>query len=96
VNKHYEAVREGAKNALFAKLEAIADQFGLDELIDPYEGDPRNEIADLADKVEFANDRAYAEYTGDELSMTLVGTVERVLTILRAAHGVAETCEPQK
>ncbi len=86
VCKYYEALREGAKDALFAKLEAIADQFGLDELIDPYDGDPRNEVADLADSVEFANDRVYAEYTGDGLSMTLVGRVERVLTILRAAH----------
>jgi hypothetical protein len=96
VFKYYEALREGAKDALFAKLEAIADQFGLDELIDPYDGDPRNEIADLADKAWFDNGGACAEYNGDGLTMKLTGRVEQVLTILRAAHEVAEACKPKK
>lgn len=87
VTKYLDLLEKGAKTALFAKLKDLADRLGLDELIDPYEGDPRNEIADLADSVWFADDRAYAKYEGEGLSMRLHGKVERVLTVLRAAHG---------
>jgi hypothetical protein len=94
VDKYYTLLAESAKAALYAKLEAAADESGLDALIDPYEGDPRNEIADLADNFKFASagfDWVYADCVGNGVAVKLAGRVERVLTMLRAAHGRAQT-----
>jgi len=89
---YYEDMCEVAKKELYTVLELRADKLGLDELIDPYEGDPCNEIADLATEFnsDFCKDgRVYAEYHDDGFHLRLTGTVERVLTVLRAAHGRA-------
>jgi len=90
VPRYLDLLKKGARRALYAKLADAADQFGLDALIDPYEGDPCNEISDLADSAIYPSSgegAVYAKYEGEGLSMKLSGTVERVLTILRAAHG---------
>ena len=87
VTKYHDLLKRTARLVLYAHLEDVADMLGLDELIDPYEGDPRNEIADLADSVEFLGDGARADYKCKGLFVAVAGTVERVLTILRAAHG---------
>lgn len=90
VAKYYDVLAEGAKAALYAQLTEIADRIGLDALIDPYEGDPYREVADLATSSIYTHDDSdwiWVKYDADGLNMTMSGPVERVLTVLRAVHG---------
>jgi hypothetical protein len=81
------------------KLERAAGQWGIDLDaigIDPYDGDPRNEVADLAtefgitgceDCPGLKEDHVSAVIDGDANRLTVDGPISWVLPILRAAHG---------
>ncbi|MHC4121721.1 MAG: hypothetical protein ACYSWO_29975, partial [Planctomycetota bacterium] len=94
-----------AKEALIAELERCAAAEGCDDLdswlasLDPYDGDPRNEIADLASDFHITGredcpglkeDHVYVDYetVGGTRKMSAEGPISWVLPILRAARGV--------